>query len=120
MDDRSTVDRYLAALPADQREALQRLRAKVRELVPEATETISYGLPTFKLHGRGLIAYGGWKQHCSIYPMSGTFLDANAEALEPYRAAKGTLHFKPDAPIPEALLEDLIRRRVADVEARHR
>ncbi len=115
--DPSPIETYLAALPADQRAALERLRNQVARLIPEAVETISYGIPTFKLHGRGLVAYAGWKAHCSIYPMSGAFLDAHADALKGYRAAKGTIHFTPEAPLPEALLERLVRMRIAELES---
>ena len=113
------VDAYLATLASDeQRAALEHVRAEVHRLVPDVTEAISYGLPTFKLRGRSLFAFGGWKEHCSIYPMSGSFLDANADALKGYDRTKGSLHFTTDAPLPDALLEDLVRRRVAELAAR--
>lgn len=113
------VDAYLAALASDeQRAALEHVRAQVHRLVPDVTEAISYGLPTFKLRGRSLFAFGGWKEHCSIYPMSGSFLDANADALKGFDRTKGSLHFTTDAALPDALLEDLVRRRVAELEAR--
>lgn len=100
MADSSPIDTYLATLPADQRAALQRLRCEVPRLVPDAVETISYGLPTFKLHGRGLLSFAGWKAHCSIYPLTGSFLDAHAEELKGYRRTKGSLHFTPEEPLP--------------------
>jgi uncharacterized protein YdhG (YjbR/CyaY superfamily) len=120
MAEPSPIDAYLAGLRAEQRAALQHLRFQVARLVPDATETMSYGLPTFKLNGRPLLAYGGWKEHCSIYPMSGEFLEANAAALKGYGRTKGSLHFTADAPLPDELLEDLVRRRIADLESRRR
>jgi uncharacterized protein YdhG (YjbR/CyaY superfamily) len=116
----SRIDTYLATLPTGQREALQRLRAQVERLVPEAEETISYGMPAFKLHGRFLLSVAGWKAHCSIYPLTDTFLAAHAHKLEGFGRTKGSLHFTPEAPLPEALVEDLIRERVADLEAGRR
>ena len=113
----SPIDTYLATRPTDQRAALQRLRAEVARLVPDAVETISYGLPTFKLYGRGLLSFAGWKAHCSIYPLTGSFLDAHAEELKGYRRTKGSLHFTAEQPLPDALLEKLVRARVADLEA---
>jgi uncharacterized protein YdhG (YjbR/CyaY superfamily) len=112
----SRVDAYLATLPADQRNVLQGLRTQISRLVPEAVETISYGLPAFKLRGRALMWYAGWKAHCSIYPLTGTFLEAHADALKGYRRTKGSLHFTPDAPLPEALVEQMVRARLADLE----
>jgi uncharacterized protein YdhG (YjbR/CyaY superfamily) len=112
----SAIDAYLATLPADQHEALQRLRAQIARLVPDAVETISYGMPAFKLHGRALVWFAAWKTHCSIYPLTDTFLEAHADALKGYRRTKGSLHFTPEAPLPEALVEHLVRERLAGLE----
>ncbi len=112
----SRIDAYLATLPADQHEALQELRAQIARLVPDAEETISYGMPAFKLHGRGLIWYAGWRTHCSIYPLTDSFMEANAEALKGYGRTKGSLHFTPEAPLPAELVERLVRERLADFE----
>jgi len=113
----SRIDAYLATLPADQHEALQRLRVQITRLVPDAVETISYGMPAFTLHGRGLVWFAGWKTHCSIYPLTDSFMEANAEALKGYRRTKGSLHFTPDSPLPEELVERLVQGRLADVES---
>jgi uncharacterized protein YdhG (YjbR/CyaY superfamily) len=110
------IDAYLATLPADQREALQRLRAQIARLVPDAEETISYGMPAFKLRGRAVVWFAAWKAHCSLYPLTGTFLEAHADALKGYRRTKGSLHFTPDHPLPQALVERLVRARLADLE----
>jgi len=112
----SRVDAYLATRPADQQPALQRLRAQIARLVPDAVETISYGMPAFKLQGRGLVWFASWKAHCSIYPLTDAFLNAHADELKGYRRTKGSLHFTPEAPLPEALVEDLVRDRIADIE----
>jgi uncharacterized protein YdhG (YjbR/CyaY superfamily) len=114
------VDAYLAKLPPDQREALQRLRSRIASLVPEAVETISYGMPAFKLNGRFLVSYAGWKAHCSIYPLTDTFLAEHSDALEGYERTRGSLHFTPDSPLPDALLDDLVGERRADLEAGRR
>ena len=111
------VDAYLAALPAGQRDVLQRLRSQIARLVPDAVETISYGMPAFKRHGRFLVSYAGWKAHCSIYPLTDSFLAEHAEELEGYGRTKGSLHFTPDKPLPQRLLEQLIRARLADLDA---
>jgi uncharacterized protein YdhG (YjbR/CyaY superfamily) len=110
------IDAYLATLPADQHEALQRLRAQVARLVPDAEETISYGMPAFKLRGRAVVWFAAWKAHCSLYPLTGTFLEAHADALKGYRRTKGSLHFTPDHPLAQALVERLVRARLADLE----
>lgn len=112
----ATIDEYLAGVPDDMRTALQRIRAQVRALVPNATETISYGLPAFKLDGRAVVWFAAWKAHCSLYPLTDTFLAAHADELKGYRRTKGSVHFTPDAPLPPALVEGLIRARLADLK----
>lgn len=111
----SRIDAYLAALPADQRELLQRLRAQIARVVPDATETMSYSMPAFKLDGRFLVSYAGWKAHCSIYPLTDAFLAAHEDELKGYGRTKGSLHFTPAAPVPDELMEELLRARVADL-----
>jgi uncharacterized protein YdhG (YjbR/CyaY superfamily) len=111
------IDAYLASLPAAHREMLQRLRVQVGRLVPEAVETISYGMPAFKLRGRFLVSFAGWKRHCSIYPLSQAFTEAHADELRGYVRTKGSLHFTTAAPLSERMVEDLVRARLADLEA---
>jgi uncharacterized protein YdhG (YjbR/CyaY superfamily) len=113
----SRIDAYLARLSADQRDALERLRAQIARLVPGAAETISYGMPAFAFDGRAVVWFAGWKDHCSIYPLSDTFLKAHADELKDYGRTKGSLHFTPRSPLPEALVDELVRARLADLEA---
>ena len=109
------VDAYLATLRADQRDLLEGVRRRVKELVPEAEETISYDMPAFKLGGRFLLSYAGWKKHCSIYPLTDSFLAAHATELEGFGRTKGSVHFTPARPLPPDVLGALVRARVADV-----
>ena len=112
----SSVTAYLEPLPAEQRAALERVREQLAALLPAAEESISYGIPTFKLNGRAVVWYAAWKNHLSLYPLTDTFLQSHAAELEAYRRTKGSIHFTPDAPLPEALLEELVRSRLADLE----
>jgi uncharacterized protein YdhG (YjbR/CyaY superfamily) len=114
------VDAYLATRPAEQRDLLQALRARIARSVPDAEETISYGMPAFKLNKQFLVSFAGWKNHCSIYPLTETVAEAHAEELEGYGRTKGSLHFTRKQPLPDAVLDDLIRERVASVEAGER
>ena len=112
------VDAYLAALPADQRAVLQALRDRVRALAPAAQETISYDMPAFRLADHFLLSYAGWKAHCSLYPVGPELLERYADALRGYgRTNKGSLHFGHAKPLPDGLLADLVRERVAAIEA---
>lgn len=111
------VDAYLAALPDVQRTQLEALRRRVAALVPHSTETISYAMPTVRLGTRFLLSYAGWKRHSSIYPMRDDVLARHANLLRGYTTTKGSLHFSPEQPLPDAVLEDLVRTRVAEVES---
>jgi uncharacterized protein YdhG (YjbR/CyaY superfamily) len=106
------VDAYLAALPPEQQRPLQKLRADIARLVPEAIETIGYAMPGFRLDGRFLVSYAGWKRHCSIYPISDALLAKHADAVRGYARTKGSLHFSEGKPLPDALLRDLLEDRV--------
>jgi uncharacterized protein YdhG (YjbR/CyaY superfamily) len=111
------VDAYLAVLPADQREVLQALRERVAALAPEATELISYDMPAFKLRDRFLLSYAAWKRHCSIYAPGDDLLARYATELEGYGRTKGSLHFSKAQPLPDALVADFVRQRIASIEA---
>jgi uncharacterized protein YdhG (YjbR/CyaY superfamily) len=111
------IDAYLAALPPSRRDALQRLRGQILQLIPDAEETISYGMPAFKLHGTTVVWFAAWKAHLSLYPLTDTFLASHAEALSGFGRTKGSIHFTPEAPLPEPVVEALVRARLADLEA---
>jgi uncharacterized protein YdhG (YjbR/CyaY superfamily) len=111
------IDAFLAALPADQRVALEQLRNAIRLIVPEATEFISYGVPTFRYHG-ALVAFGAAQQHCSLYVMRPALVASlSGEISPPFRASGGTIQFPADAPLPAGLLERVVRARMAENEA---
>ena len=78
------VEAFLAELPDAQRAALASLRATIRSVVPTATEGISYGIPTFRLDGRPLVAFGAVKGHCAFYLMSTAVMDAHRDELAAY------------------------------------
>jgi len=94
-----TIGEYIASFPSDVQEILQKIRATIRKAAPEAEETISYGIPTFKLNGQYLIYFAGYKQHIAIYPVPEGDADFNA-AIAAYKSGKGTLQFPLDKPIP--------------------
>jgi uncharacterized protein YdhG (YjbR/CyaY superfamily) len=115
-----TVDEYLARIPEPARSTLEKVRAVIRSVVPPVTtEVISYGIPTFR-YKRALVSYAAFKDHCSFFPLGSSALDAFADELKPYRAAKGTLHFPLDKPLPSALIKKIVKARLAQNEARKR
>lgn len=112
------VEEYLAALPHDYRSVLEALRATIRAVAPDATERLSYQIPTFRWGGQGLVAYAAFKNHCSLFPMSKGVVAAQGEALAPFVAGKGTLRFTPDKPIPAELVTRIVRARMGEIAGR--
>jgi uncharacterized protein YdhG (YjbR/CyaY superfamily) len=110
----SSVEDYLAALPEAPRAALEKLRKTIKAAAPEATETISYQMPAFKLHGRFLVSYAAFKEHCSFFPASSKVLEAHGEELKPYFSGKGTLRFTADKPLPTALVKKIVKVRIKE------
>jgi uncharacterized protein YdhG (YjbR/CyaY superfamily) len=113
-----TIDDFLAAVPEEQRAALEDLRQKIRAAAPDATESINYGVPAFKLNGRPLVSLGAAKNHCAFYVQSPAVMEAHAKDLKGYDTTKGTVHFSPDKPIPAALVTKLVKARIAETEKR--
>jgi len=111
-----TIDEYLASLSSDKRAALERLRKIIRTVAPRAEECISYGLPTFRLDGRGIACFGAAANHCAIY---GAMQEFESE-LEAYDISKGTIRFQPANPLPATLVRKLVKARIAKNAAQPR
>jgi uncharacterized protein YdhG (YjbR/CyaY superfamily) len=108
-----TVDEYLARLPEPSRGALQRVRTIVRDVIPpEATEVISYGIPTFKYNGM-LMSFAAFSDHCSVFPGAGPIEEFQKD-LKNFRTAKGTIQFAPEKPLPSELLKKLVKARMRE------
>jgi uncharacterized protein YdhG (YjbR/CyaY superfamily) len=108
-----TIDEYLAALSADKRAALEKLRQLIRSAAPKAEECISYQLAAFRLNGM-LVAFGATDKHCAFYLMSGSTVETFKEELKGYDTSKGTIRFQPDQPLPAALVRKLVKARIAE------
>ncbi len=107
-----TVDEYLDRLPEPARTALNKMRAAIRSAVPaEATETLSWRMPAFKLK-RTLVWYAAFSNHYSLFPTAAV-IDAFKDELKGFSTSKGTIHFPTDKPVPVALIKKLVKARVA-------
>ncbi len=105
----ASVEEYVASFPADVQEVLEEVRRRVKQVVPDAGEKISYQIPTITADGKPVIHFAGWKAHVSVYPVPEGDEDLAAD-LAPYIAGKGTLKFPFARPIPYELIERVARR----------
>ena len=110
------IDAYIAALPEDQRAALQSLRRTIAAAAPGAVEAISYGIPAFRYRGHALVWYHAAKKHCSFFPTAEP-IERLAVELAGYKTAKGTIQFTTAKPLPEDLVVKIVNYRVAQVDA---
>lgn len=110
-----TVDDYLAEAPEPHRSTLRELRATLSRLLPDAEETISYGVPAFKVEGKAIAGYAHYKNHCSYFPHSGSVLPLLSNELESYEWSRGTLKMPVDEPLPAALVARLVEVRMAQL-----
>jgi uncharacterized protein YdhG (YjbR/CyaY superfamily) len=108
----TTFDQYVAQFPEPVRERLETIRALIREITPEATETISYRMAAFKLYGYVLIYFAGYDTYIGIYPAPVTDPDFPGD-LSGYASGKGTVQFPHDQPLPLDLIRQIVSYRAA-------
>jgi uncharacterized protein YdhG (YjbR/CyaY superfamily) len=104
-----TIDEYITIFPKNVQEILETLRKVIRESAPEAEETISYAIPTFKLNGN-LVHFAAYKNHIGFYPTS-SGIEAFKKELSNYNTSRGTVQFPIDKPIPYDLVKKIVRYR---------
>jgi uncharacterized protein YdhG (YjbR/CyaY superfamily) len=112
MADAKTIDEYIKRFSPEVQKRLKELRDFIKSEVPEATEKISYGMPTFYLNGN-LFYFAAFKDHYGFYPAS-TKMDKLEKELAPYRTGKGTLSFALDKPFPWKIISKVIKFRVSE------
>jgi len=108
-----TIDEYINSFPENIRHILQTLRQTIKDEVPEATETIKYGMPTFVYHGN-LVYFAAWKKHVGFYPITQTMEEAIAELSNFKTSGKGTIQFPYDKPLPLSLIRTIVQFRVRE------
>lgn len=110
------VDEYLAGVPEPARSTLKRVRAAIRSAAPpEATEAISYRMPTFRYKGP-LLGFAAFSNHCSLFVMSPSVMEAFKNELKDFHTSKGTIRFPVDKPLSAALVKKLVKARIAQNE----
>jgi uncharacterized protein YdhG (YjbR/CyaY superfamily) len=114
------VDEYLAGVPEPARGTLEKVRAAIRSAVPrEASEAISYRIPTIRYKG-SLVAFAAFSKHCSLFPMSYAVIDAFKNELRDFQTSKGTIRFPVNKPLPAALVKKIVKARIEENERRQR
>ncbi len=103
----TTIDEYISTFPADVQAILEQIRQTIRQAAPAAIETMSYGMPTFDLHGEHLVFFAGWKRHVSLYPLPAGD-QVLQERMAQYKREKGTIQFPLAKPIPYDLIGDMV------------
>lgn len=109
-----TIDEYINSQSEEVKPILQELRKVIHQEVPEAVETISYKMPTFKLNGKSLIYFAAFKSHIGVYPTD-TNLETELKEVAKYKTGKGTLQFPLDEPFPMNLIKEIVRFRVREI-----
>ncbi|WP_420645314.1 iron chaperone [Candidatus Leptofilum sp.] len=112
MDKPATIDEYIANQPPEVKKILQKVREVVKTAVPNATETITYGMPTFKLDGN-LVHFGASKNHLGFYPTP-SGITAFADELTSYKSSKGAVQFPYNQPIPYELISKIAQFRAVE------
>jgi uncharacterized protein YdhG (YjbR/CyaY superfamily) len=113
--DFKSVDEYIAAQSETSRDALQTVRKVIRKALPTAEEVISYQIPAYKLGGKTVIFFAGWKLHYSIYPANDELVAAFKEELAPYKVNKGTIRFPLSDPVPVRLIARIAKFRAKGI-----
>jgi uncharacterized protein YdhG (YjbR/CyaY superfamily) len=115
-----TVEEYLAGVPEPARSTLQQVRAAIlAELPAEASEVISYRIPTVRYKGM-LLSYAAFANHCSLFGLSATLVPSLRQELAAYKTSKGTIRFPVDQPLPAPLIKTLVKARIAEREAKRK
>jgi len=112
-----SIDEYIAAFPAEIQETLQNIRQVIRDAAPEASEAISYQMPTFKLNGN-LVHFAAFKDHIGFFPTP-SGVEAYPELMQ-YKTGKGTLQFPLDQPIPYELIRRVVKFRVLEATSKQK
>ncbi len=113
----ATIDDYISSFPPEVQDVLQRVRQTIDRAAPQASETISYNMPTFDLNGEHLVFFAGWKDYVSVYPLPAGDA-AFQERIAPYRKERSTARFPLGKPIPYDLVEQLATFRLNEQMAK--
>ena len=107
-----SIDEYVGRFPEAVQERLEKMRATIKRAAPKSEETISYGIPAFKLNGL-LVWFAAFKEHIGFYPRKSAIIEFQDE-LSVYKGAKGSVQFPFDEPLPMGLVSRIVKFRVKE------
>lgn len=113
-DQMNLIDEYIAGFPPETQALLEEMRSIIRSVAPDATETISYAIPTFDLNGRHLVHFAGFAKHVGFYPVP-SGMAAFEDELSAFKRGKGSVQFPLDKPLPSDLIRRIVEFRVGEV-----
>ncbi|MGM0124738.1 hypothetical protein IGI37_002132 [Enterococcus sp. AZ194] len=111
----TVITDYIQSAPTEQQEYLQTVYKIAKEVLPDAVEKMSYGMPTF-FQGENLIHFAGMKKHLGFYPTPSA-IEAFSEQLSDYKTSKGAVQFPYNKPLPNALIKEMIEFRKNEQQA---
>jgi len=109
----NNTDEYIAGFYADIQTILNQVRLTIRLAAPEAEESIAYGMPAYKLKGKPLVYFAGFKNHIGFYATPSGHSEF-AKELSKYKQGKGSVQFPLDQPIPYELIAQIVEFRVVE------
>ena len=114
------VGSYLSTIDGADHDALERVIAIAREVVPDAQEGTSYAMPALLYRDKGLLATVRTKKFLSLYPYSGAVIASVLDALSDFETTSGSIHYSADHPLPDALVRRIVTARRAEIDAKAR
>lgn len=112
-----TVDDYIEQFQGDVCERLETMRRAIRELAPDAEESMAYGMPAYKLYGKPLVYFAGYKNHIGFYAIPNSH-EAFKTEFAKYKQGKGSVQFPLDQPLPVDLVKRVVIYRVEQLTVR--
>jgi len=109
----TNIDEYIADFPKETQIILNKIRTTIKKLIPESEETISYAMPSFKMHKKAIVYFAGYKNHIGFYATP-TGHKEFKEELSNYKQGKGSVQFPLDKPIPYDLIKRIVKFRVTE------
>lgn len=112
------VQKYYSIVPHKSLPQLKKLRQIVLKVLPNATEVISYGIPTFKVDEKSVVGIGGWNDFVSLYPYGSGLIVKYKDDLAQYKTSKGAIQFSLIDPLPEGIIKKIIAEKLKGLTLR--